>query len=57
MKDRKISPNAIIVALFGTAISIIIGIANESILAFAILIALTAVGSALVHVAKSREKK
>ncbi|WP_198525781.1 hypothetical protein [Corynebacterium otitidis] len=57
MKDRKISPNTIIVALFGTAISIFIGIANESMLAFAILIALTVAGSALVHVAKPREKK
>ena len=57
MKSRKISPNAIIVALFGTAISVFIGIANDSILAFVVLIALTAAGSALVHGAKSGEKK
>ncbi|MER0089127.1 hypothetical protein ABRP86_10370, partial [Corynebacterium sp. KPL3927] len=37
MNRHKISPNAIVVALFGLAISGYVGIANKSILGFLIL--------------------
>lgn len=49
MNRHKISPNAIVVALFGLAISGYVGIANKSILGFLILILLTIVGAVLVN--------
>ncbi|MDK8679925.1 hypothetical protein [Corynebacterium accolens] len=49
MNRHKISPNAIVVALFGLAISSYVGIANKSSLGFFILILLTIVGAVLVN--------
>ena len=49
MNRHKISPNAIVVALFGLAISGYVGIANKSILGFLILILLTIVAAVLVN--------
>lgn len=49
MNRHKISPNAIVVALFGLAISGYVGIANKSSLGFFILMLLTIVGAVLVN--------
>lgn len=53
MNRNKISPNAIVVALFGLAISGYVGIVNKSFLGFFILILLTIVAAALVNCAKN----
>lgn len=49
MNRHKISPNAIVVALFGLAISGYVAIANKSILGSFILILLTIVAAVLVN--------
>ncbi|MFW9032820.1 hypothetical protein [Corynebacterium striatum] len=57
MNGHKISPNAIVVALFGLAISSYVAIANKSILGFLTLILLTIVAALLVnHVKNSHQK-
>ncbi|WP_293768623.1 hypothetical protein [uncultured Corynebacterium sp.] len=57
MNGHKISPNAIVVALFGLAISGYVSIANKSILGFFILLLLTIVAAVLVnHVKNSHQK-
>ena len=53
MNKHKISPNAIVVALFGLAISGYVAIANKSILGFVILILLTIVAAVLVNHVKN----
>lgn len=53
MNGHKISPNAIVVALFGLAISSYVAIINKSILGFLILILLTIVASVLVNRVKN----
>lgn len=57
MNRHKISPNAIVVALFGLAISGYVGIANKSILGFFILILLTIVGAVLVNRVKNSHQE
>jgi len=57
MYRHKISPNAIVVALFGLAISGYVAIANKSVLGFFILILLTIVAAVLVnHVKNSHQE-
>ncbi|BDV26564.1 hypothetical protein [Corynebacterium ulcerans] len=57
MNKHKISPNAIVVALFGLAISGYVAIANKSILGFVILILLTIVVAVLVnHIKNSHQE-
>ncbi|MCS4489393.1 hypothetical protein N7326_00130 [Corynebacterium sp. ES2794-CONJ1] len=57
MNRHKISPNAIVVALFGLAISGYVAISNRSILGFAILILLAIVAAVLVnHVKNSHQE-
>ena len=55
MNRHKISPNAIVVALFGLAISGYVGIANKSIVGFFIL--LTIVGAVLVNRVKNSHQE
>lgn len=57
MNRHKISPNAIVVALFGLVISSYVGITNKSILGFFILILLTIVGAVLVNRIKNRHQE
>ncbi|QRJ61197.1 hypothetical protein [Corynebacterium macginleyi] len=51
------SPNAIVVTLFGLAISGYVGIANKSILGFFILILLTMIGAVLVNGVKNSHQE
>ncbi|WP_200437787.1 hypothetical protein [Corynebacterium macginleyi] len=57
MNRHKISLNAIVVALFGLAISGYVGIANKSIVGFFILILLTIVGAVLVNRVKNSHQE
>lgn len=57
MNGHKISPNAIVVALFGLAISSYVAIINKSILGFLILILLTIVASVLVNRVKNSHQE
>ncbi|WP_183122538.1 hypothetical protein [Corynebacterium macginleyi] len=57
MNRHKISPNAIVVVLFGLAISGYVGIANKSIVGFFILILLTIVGAVLVNRVKNSHQE
>ncbi|MEJ4121897.1 hypothetical protein [Corynebacterium macginleyi] len=57
MNRHKISPNAIVVALFGLAISGYVGIANKSIVGFFILILLTIVGAVLLNRVKNSHQE
>lgn len=57
MNRHKVTPNAIVVALFGLAISSYVGIANKSILGFFVLILLTIVGAVLVNRIKNRHQE
>lgn len=57
MSGHKISPNAIVVALFGLAISSYVAIVNKSILGFLILILLTIVASVLVNRVKNSHQE
>ena len=57
MNKHKISPNAIVVALFGLAISGYVAIANKSILGFFVLILLTIVASVLVNRVKNSHQE
>lgn len=51
------SPNAIVVTLFGLAISGYVGIANKSVLGFFILILLTMIGAVLVNRVKNSHQE
>lgn len=57
MNGHKISPNAIVVALFGLAISSYVAIINKSILGFLILMLLTIVASVLVNRVKNSHQE
>lgn len=57
MDKHKISPNAIVVALFGLAISGYVAISNKSILGFLILILLTIVAAVLVNRIKNSHQE
>ncbi|MBK4139105.1 hypothetical protein GWO53_00925 [Corynebacterium macginleyi] len=57
MNRHKMSPNAIVVTLFGLAISGYVGIANKSILGFFILILLTMIGAVLVNGVKNSHQE
>ncbi len=57
MNKHKISPNAIVVALFGLAISGYVAIANKSILGFFALILLTIVAAVLVNRVKNNHQE
>ena len=57
MNGHKISPNAIVVALFGLAISGYVAITNKSILGFIILMLLTIVAAVLVNRVKNSHQE
>ena len=57
MNRHKIPPNAIVVALFGLAISGYVAITNKSILGFFILILLTIVAAVLVNRVKNNHQE
>ncbi|STC70074.1 putative secreted protein [Corynebacterium pilosum] len=57
MNRHKISPNAIVVALFGLAISGYVAIAHTSIFGFVILILLTIVAAVLVNRVKNSDQE
>jgi len=57
MNRHKISPNAIVVALFGLAISGYVAITNKSILGFFILLLLTMVAAVLVNRVKNNHQE
>ncbi|WP_177222536.1 hypothetical protein [Corynebacterium sp. NML130628] len=57
MNKHKVSPNAIVIALFGLAISGYVAITNKSILGFFILILLTIVAVVLVNRVKNSHQK
>ncbi|AKE42257.1 hypothetical protein UL82_10615 [Corynebacterium kutscheri] len=57
MNNFKISPNAVVVALFGLALSGYVAISNKSILGFCILITFTIIAAALVNFVKNRHHK
>ena len=54
MLRTTISANAVVVALFGLAISVYVAITHRSALGFVILLVLTAVAAFLVNRAKTR---
>lgn len=57
MNRHKISPNAIIIALFGLTISGYVAITDKSILGFFILILLTIIAAVLVNRVKNSDQE
>lgn len=53
MNRGKISPNAIIVLLFGVAISLYLGFAHHSVVGAVIFLVITAIGTYLVNRSKT----
>lgn len=57
MNKHKISPNAIVIALFGLAISSYVAITNKAIFGFFLLILLTIVTAVLVNCVKNSHQE